>query len=48
MKRGYTGVIDNEFVFVTAKNKEEAKSILRIKAQGKDWGFDESRHYKIL
>jgi hypothetical protein len=48
MKRGYTGIIGNEFVFVAAKNIEEAKEKFGTNSKGKDWKMDVSRNFKII
>lgn len=48
MERGYSGYIGNEFVFVVAKNIEEATSKFIEKANGQKWEFDSTRHYKVI
>ena len=48
MKRGYTGQVGNEFVFVEAKNIIEAKTKLEEKSNGESWSMDESRHHKVI
>ena len=48
MERGYTAQIGNEFVFVIAKNIEEAKTKLIKKSNGKEWLMNHTRNFKVL
>lgn len=48
MERGYIGTIGDEFVFMVAKNIEEAKTKFIEKANGKKWEFDSTRQFKLI
>lgn len=48
MERGYIGQIGNEFVFIIAKNIEEAESKMFDKGKGKIWEFDHTRQFKVI
>ena len=47
-RRGYLGQIDNEFVFMVAKNIEDAKAKFIEKSNGKGWEFDSTRQFKVI
>mgnify|MGYP006981767871 CR=1 FL=1 len=48
MKRGYIGQIGNEFVFMVAKNIDNAKTKFIENANGKKWEFDSTRQFKVI
>lgn len=48
MERGYIGRIGNKFVFMVAKNIEEAKSKFIEKSNGETWEFDSTTQFKVI
>jgi len=48
MKRGYTAQIGNEFVFVEAKDINEAIEKLKANCSGQHWLMDKTIHYKVI